>query len=168
MFLPVIRDEFFGKLAYDFNVSSYSTRKEIGGAEATVLVDPSFAVLAKRVFQTQMDFLEWADKNRELCDKAIKSSLKTAAEVFSWARENEKKLRETVAEKMLSTYNDSWNEGKKISKAEFASKIKIDSLNIAENGKFEVFYNDGELFSGHFISIKLDSNKKVKSVDLAG
>lgn len=74
-----------------------------------------------------------------------------------------------AADHLLSTYNDSWNEKKTaLSKEQFASIIKLDSITIETDGESSIWFKDGNLFLGHLICISLDSDYKVKDVGIMG
>lgn len=189
MFIPAImKDNFFGKLKYDFKYSTYETEKEIApGMKVYLLIEilfrnikPLFRIRKQECFKfkTPSDVVAWVKKNKwmkknkdackDVCEKNIKKYLKMARKIFLWLQNNEKKLRKAAADELLETYNDEWNEGKPISKKDFIDTIKITGMNIDHDGEFEVWYEDGGLFADHQISIRIRKNKKIYDITLEG
>ena len=66
-----------------------------------------------------------------------------------------------IAEKLLSLANDWRAEGGEqvpLSKQEFMSNMSLAHLHLHENGKITISFDDKDMFSGHWIDVKLDGN----------
>jgi hypothetical protein len=66
-----------------------------------------------------------------------------------------KKINEFAVEKLLKLKNKSWlEEGEKeITAEQFIKKMKLESINVSLKNKFEFYFDDGELFWGHGITV---------------
>jgi hypothetical protein len=87
-------------------------------------------------------------------------------------RKNELSYRESAAEALLSLHNDTWNEGEPISRAEFISRMKMESMVVSSDGESglvtELYYDDGDLFWGHVIAVSLTEEGHFEAANIAG
>jgi len=82
--------------------------------------------------------------------------------------ENFLTFHETIADELLETYNQSWNDGEPKSKYEFINEIGIRSLNCDYKGAISCYFSSGELFTDHDIEIRIDPEGNIKTVTLVG
>gem|GEM_PF-3589668 len=87
--------------------------------------------------------------------------------LFLTIRGNERELREFAAIKLLDLSQE-WNEGPEITRSDFIKKISIEAVTFYEEGGAEVYYNDGELFAGHTIIVRVAKDGKLKDALLGG
>jgi hypothetical protein len=73
-------------------------------------------------------------------------------------------------EKLLPLKNDSWlgeNE-RELTPADFKKKMKLQSINVAGDGSFEFWHDDGDLFWGHSIQIRGKLKDGLVDADIPG
>ncbi len=139
----IIHDELFGTLAYDESVRWYRGRVEFS---------PGFRV--------------------ELCvsvegvDPSV--AIECARQIFPQVQKQEASLRLAAAFEKLALYNDQWSQGERIDAAEFARRITLSSIAVHSEGEIELWYADGDLFAGHWISVSTDSQLRIQFVELTG
>lgn len=74
-----------------------------------------------------------------------------------------------VARRALSIYADKWRRSRALLTVDrVAARISMSSAHIGPDGRAELCFADGDLFYGHWIEVKLDSNLCVRSADVAG
>lgn len=84
--------------------------------------------------------------------------------------ELDRQLRAYAAGHMLDTAND-WlgdaDEGP-ITADQFADRITLSGLAFRNDGSIEAYYDDGNIFWGHCIIVRMDKNGAVKDAEIAG
>ena len=110
-----------------------------------------------------IDEVDNKDKTFELLQK-----------MYDNQKEWDSKLRKFAAEALTEDAND-WLESddsedkpSEITEEEFAKRIKIDAITIYQNGDFEVFCCDDDMFWGHCIDIMANISGEIESADIAG
>lgn len=77
-----------------------------------------------------------------------------------------------AAEHLLELYNDTWSEEEIIDINEFANHISLEAINFyvyhEMDNTAEIYYQDGDLFAGHAIIIRVDSQGNLEDADIAG
>lgn len=71
---------------------------------------------------------------------------------------------------LLELKNDVWlgEDEKPLSAAEFGQRLKMDSITVGRHGAFELWFNDGDLFWGHAITLKGNLTRGLTHADIAG
>lgn len=65
--------------------------------------------------------------------------------------------------------SDWWAEhGTRLTKKNFMSSMTLDSISIKEDGSFEFWYNDGDLYGGHYITLSGDFEHGMTEARVAG
>jgi hypothetical protein len=78
-------------------------------------------------------------------------------------------VKRFAADQMLDLYNDTWSEDEDdIDAAEFVSRLKPGALEIDDDGGSRVYLDDGELFQGHTIMVRLNARREPIQAKLAG
>ena len=77
-------------------------------------------------------------------------------------------FKQYIAEQLLNLYNDDWSEEETIDKKEFANRITLESTTIYDDNSAEIYYQDGDLFAGHYIVIYLNPEGILNKPYLAG
>jgi hypothetical protein len=78
-------------------------------------------------------------------------------------------FEQIAADRLISLYNESWNESEKdITDEFFKKKIALDSVTLELDGHSTIWFNDGNLFFGHSIQILLDAENNVIDVGIVG
>lgn len=81
----------------------------------------------------------------------------------------DEKARSYAAKYLTDNAND-WQEeeAEEITKEEFAKRLKISSLNIMDEGCFEIFYDDDDMFYGHVIIVSGSLENGIDDAQIAG
>lgn len=112
-------------------------------------------------FETEADWLGQPvrlefdqDENRADCLLSFHTLMDQQAE---W----DQRVRALAADKLLSLAND-WEadtagneerEAEEITREDFMSRMELDAVQVYEDGSFDFWFNDGDLFWGHFIHV---------------
>ena len=108
------------------------------------------------IFETEIE-------NKERFVEKINSQL-------NWLSKNRDYINENITQNLLNLKNENWlykNELPK-NKTEFIKLISLKSINFIQNSAFNLNFEDGNLFDGHSIEVKLNSKREVKKVLLEG
>ena len=84
--------------------------------------------------------------------------------------ELDRQLRAYAAGHMLDTAND-WldNDGEEpITADQFADRITLSELAFRNDGSIEAYYDDGDIFWGHCIIVRMDKNGNIEDAEIAG
>lgn len=82
-------------------------------------------------------------------------------------RDDELKLY--AASQLLGLYNDVWNETDiEITEREFASRMLLEGITVECDRNTTFYYQDGDLFYGHSITVYLDENGNLESAQIEG
>lgn len=84
--------------------------------------------------------------------------------------ELDRQLRAYAAGHMLDTAND-WldNDGEEpITADQFADRITLSGLAFRNDGSIEAYYDDGDIFWGHCIIMRMDKNGNIEDAEIAG
>ncbi|MDR1315532.1 MAG: DUF2262 domain-containing protein [Spirochaetales bacterium] len=102
----------------------------------------------------------------EMLDKVFIAANEFIREQEMWDR----RIKEFAANKLAKLKNTSWLEEdeEEITADEFIKKIKAESINISLKNKFEVYFDDGEIFWGHSIVVSGNFEKGPLRADIAG
>ena len=75
-----------------------------------------------------------------------------------------------AVERLLTLKNDSWldDEEDEVTAAEFSSRLRPEGVTVYQDGQFEFFYSDGDLFWGHSIQLKGNIDQGLRSAAIAG
>ena len=82
-----------------------------------------------------------------------------AEELWKQRKELARRACELAAHKLLEVKNDSWLEDGEvaITADEFIQRMKLESITVDEDGKFNFWFEDGDLFFGHSIEVRGDA-----------
>lgn len=103
-------------------------------------------------------------------DKYLDSILKTAHALRNNSKYWNHIIYEYAARKLLQLKNEYWlDEDEKIlTKNKFKSRLKLDSISINEDGTFDFWLDDGNLFLGHTIQVTGDLKSGLTSAGIVG
>jgi hypothetical protein len=75
-----------------------------------------------------------------------------------------------AVEKLLPLKNDSWldEDEAPLTPEQFLSRMRLGSITIAKDGRFDFWHNDGDLFWGHWIQISGSLDKGLTLADIPG
>src|SRR5262249_43948402 len=99
--------------------------------------------------------------------------LRRGADFLAWARSAEPSVKARIADELLETYNDFWaseDEGGigRLSRERFLEQIEASSITFDPDGSAFWYYSDGDLFAGHWIEVRIDPDRQISEVGLAG
>jgi hypothetical protein len=88
-------------------------------------------------------------------DGGIADAIKTAEALWAGQAAWQRKVDEFAVARLLPAKNDSWlGEGEReLTPADFKKRMKLQSIYVAGDGRFEFWHEDGGLFGGHAIQI---------------
>jgi len=83
-----------------------------------------------------------------------------------WSR----KITDFAIKELLSLKNESWldEDEEELKPRDFERKMKLESITLYADGRFEFWHNDGDLFWGHSILVSGDLEKGPTNADIAG
>jgi hypothetical protein len=83
-----------------------------------------------------------------------------------WDRE----ARDFMAGELLALKNDNWlDEGEaELTAEEFVERATVESIKVSPDGKFEFWYNDGDLFWGHSIMVSGSLEEGINDAGIHG
>lgn len=138
-----ITDDYLGILQYDRRFNSY---------EGTI----------KDNSDNEIEFDINADDNlEELIDYT--------RQLFKKYLNRDDKLKSYAASQLLDLYNDVWNETNiEITEEEFASRMLLEGITVECDRTTTFYYQDGDLFYGHSITIYLDESGNLELAQIEG
>jgi hypothetical protein len=101
---------------------------------------------------------------------SIDNALKTAE--ILWANQSrwKRELDTLVTNRLLPLKNDTWlEEGESpLTEDEFLSRMILESISVYNDGRFEFWHNDGDLFWGHAIQVRGNTRDGLTGADICG
>jgi hypothetical protein len=82
-------------------------------------------------------------------------------------RKDEPSLREYAAKKLLKLANE-WSEGEKVTKDDFVSRMCLEAIEFYNDLSMGLYFDDGDLFWGHTITVDIDKNGKCTRAEFQG
>ena len=79
----------------------------------------------------------------------------------------EAEAKEFAAKKLLKLAND-WSEGGKVTTADFVSRMTLESVEFLNDLSMGLYYDDGDLFWGHTITVDIDNKGKFTRAEFQG
>ncbi|MFN6460867.1 MAG: DUF2262 domain-containing protein [Nostoc sp. DedVER02] len=129
---PDIKDEILGYLRYNSELDWYESQLFF--------------------YETQLSISLSIDDNDN-----VESALNRASSVIPELKDYAKRAKEYAVEQLLNLKNETWlDEGEALTSEKFKSRMTLEALVFCPEGKVEFYYNDGNLFFGHYILIKMD------------
>lgn len=77
-------------------------------------------------------------------------------------------IRDVIRRDLFDTYTDCWESVGKLNAAQFLKRVKLQSIVVSESGSSGCWFEDGGLFLGHSIEVRIDENGLIESANLAG
>ena len=79
-------------------------------------------------------------------------------------------VRAYAAGHMLDTANDWLGDADEepITAEQFADRITLSELAFRNDGSIEAYYDDGDIFWGHCIIVRMDKNGNIEDAEIAG
>ena|SRR5688500_6340714 len=100
-------------------------------------------------------------ESRELLDRA--------ADYIDWVRKSEAAVRHQIAEQLTGAYNDFWSDDSlPLTSEQVLDRIVPTSVELHPDGSSYWYCSDGGLFDGHIIEVRIDVNRSITEVLIAG
>lgn len=165
-------DEFVG-LAKD-DVELQARLKEL--QKPKILNDSQFGAFTfDRRVRLYSASVKWAGEDIELSLNSeepddIETCLKVARALWSQEKLWKTRIEDYAVEKLLPRKNDLWlgEDETEFSPQEFKNKMKLQSISIYQDGSFDFWHNDGDLFWGHAIQVSGNLSDGPTDVDTPG
>jgi hypothetical protein len=131
------------------------------------ILDKRFDIYTKKI--------EWDNKNVELNIEKYKG--KRLSDAFITANEFireqimwDQKVKKFAANKLLKLKNEEWLEEneKEITLEQFVERINVENINIFSRKRFEIYFDDGDIFWGHEIIVSGNLEKGPIRVEIEG
>ena len=112
------------------------------------------------------DILQDTDEHDDKrADKALTVFRRLQEDAAAW----DKKARRYAAEQLLSCAIEWQDEDEdELCADEFIRRIRIESVNVSQDGEFELYYDDGDIFAGHVIIVSGNMEKGLYDAQFAG
>ncbi len=191
---PIFLENKYGKFNFDFELNWFDNKIEIDGNKIHVAINieeknEEAEELCKKLEEYLDNFHENDKANREYAAKELIETAKDwseeelielddfvddclyaedeeEVEAFKEKWEDSDEATEEIWQKRWDTGEDAEDEG--LTESSFAKRIKIESINIYGDGSLEFFYDDDDIFYGHVIVIKKDSDGTFSHCDIEG
>jgi hypothetical protein len=100
----------------------------------------------------------------------IAEAIKTAETLWEDQAAWKRRVDDFAVEKLLPLKNESWldEDEAELSPDDFTAKMKLQSISFGENGRFEFWHEDGDLFWGHSIQITGNLKEGLTGADIPG
>jgi hypothetical protein len=106
--------------------------------------------------------VDWAENSIQLITPGGENSppeddlLKTALELWDNQKLWKQRIEDYVVQKLLPLKNGNWldDDEAPLSPDEFKARMSPESITVYDEGDFRVFYEDGDLFGGHWIYVR--------------
>ncbi|MEH2046091.1 DUF2262 domain-containing protein [Nostoc sp.] len=99
----------------------------------------------------------------------VKSALDRANSVIRELKHYDKTAKKYAVEQLLKLKNETWlDEGETLTSEEFKNRMTLEGLVFFPDGEAEFYYNDGNLFFGHCILIKMDKHNCFVDASIRG
>lgn len=95
-------------------------------------------------------------------------ALQTARTLLDAQEEWDRRVREYAAEELTGLANDWAEDPSEITKKQFADRLELESIEVREDGGFQFWFGDGELFYGHSIWVSGDVEHGPDGADMEG
>jgi len=99
--------------------------------------------------------------------EGIETALATIEKKIASIRRDEPKFREFAARKLLKLANE-WSEGEKVTKEDFISRMRLQTIAFDNELSIGLYYEDGDLFWGHTITVDIDNKGKCTRAEIQG
>lgn len=144
----IIQDEFFGELQLDRALNSFQGRRGFDGISYDISLGLPDAGSA-------------ANYQEEIA---------AARSTITRIEQRMPHYRDRAVNELFDSYNEQWraDEEPELTRAQFEDRLRLDSVQLRDNGEIFMYLDAGDLFGGHVIEIRADTPEAISSVGLAG
>lgn len=92
------------------------------------------------------------------------------SEQAQWVNENRSVIEDSIISELFELKNSRWLEEyeKPVSREQFLNAMVLTGITFFTDGSCEMYFEDGDLFWGHFILVGISHDRRVEDVTLAG
>jgi hypothetical protein len=103
-------------------------------------------------------------------DGKVDAAVKTAQTLWRNQSEWDERLRARAIDDLLTLKNENWREESEaeVTPQEFARRMKPESVTVQPNGEFDFWFEDGDLFLGHGVSVAGSLAEGPTEAEIAG
>jgi hypothetical protein len=103
-------------------------------------------------------------------DGGIGEALKTAEHLWSGQAAWKQEVEDFAVKKLLPLKNEAWLDDGEVppTPKQFQARMGLVSITVGDNGRFEFWHDDGDLFWGHAIQVSGNLRDGVTEVDIPG
>jgi hypothetical protein len=95
-------------------------------------------------------------------------AMKALRVLFEEQRKRDSEFRDFAADELTALANDWSQDENLISKEDFIDKISLSSLSLTSGGKFIAYYDDGDMFYGHAVTVYGSLKKGLEAANIEG
>jgi hypothetical protein len=99
--------------------------------------------------------------------EGLESAMDTIDEKIDAIRRDDTKFREFAARKLLKLANE-WSDGEKVTKEDFISRMRLETVAFDNELSIGLYYDDGGLFLGHTITVDIDKDGRCTRAEFHG
>lgn len=105
-------------------------------------------------------------ETKEYIDKALRNGQLIFEDKEKW----DKEAREFAAKELLELKNDFWLEDdeQELTEENFSQRITLNSFSMTDNGDFDFWFDDGDIFWGHSICVTGNLHKGFNEAQMHG
>jgi len=102
--------------------------------------------------------------------KALTGLIPSLSDIIRNIADIDSRARKYAASELLELKNDTWLEDGEdmCSEDDFMARMSIETLSFSEDGDFEIYYEDGDLFWGHSIKVDITGGGKIERAEICG
>ena len=103
-------------------------------------------------------------------DEAMEDSLRTAKTLMADQEEWNRRVLARASEDLLELKNDSWLEEdeEELDAEKFEARLELESIEVRPDGEFCFWFEDGDLFWGHSITVEGTLEGGPEQADIQG
>ncbi|MBN8579512.1 MAG: DUF2262 domain-containing protein [Anaerolineae bacterium] len=89
-------------------------------------------------------------------------------EAFNIISQSEEKILQKASDDLLAIFNENWNNEGTINSSAFQNRLILEAIILYPDGEAEIYYNDGNMFLGHTVIVKMSEDGKFTEAGIAG
>lgn len=168
----VLMSKYLGKVTDNQTLNDHSIQ-----LQKPVIIEDS--VLGKLTLDRTIDIFEcdnsWLEGEVSFslsCDEdgSIESILPKSYSILQSAKLWDSKTKEFSAKKLLELKNDTWlgEDESEFTESQFIEKMSLSTISFETDGSMTFWFDDGDLFWGHTISVTVDENDQLIDAEIMG
>lgn len=101
---------------------------------------------------------------------SLDTALRTAKRLWSAQKSWKRKVDQYAVQDLLPVKNNSWlnDDERKLTPKQFVTRMRLESISIDDEGGFDFWHHDGDLFYGHSIQVSGSLDEGLTRADIPG